>query len=71
MVPRVADGEVALDQTRCAAMLGVDASDGAARSRRRWATDTTRPAAFVEGLEVFIEPDSASVKTDHFLRPCD
>ncbi|MGH7646986.1 MAG: helix-turn-helix transcriptional regulator [Gemmatimonadaceae bacterium] len=67
LVPRIADGEEhSIDSI--AAMLGVTAetvaNDLVALGERY---DT--PGGFVEGLQVFIEAQRVSVRTNHFLRP--
>lgn len=67
LVPRIADGEEHLIES-IAAMLGVTAetvaNDLVALGERY---DT--PGGFVEGLQVFIEAQRVSVRTNHFLRP--
>jgi proteasome accessory factor C len=66
LAPRFADGEDhAL--TEIAELLGVDA-DTVVRDLMSFG-GRSAPGGFVEGLEVFIDAKSASVKTDHFLRP--
>lgn len=67
IVPRIADGEEH-SIASIAAMLGVSvetvANDLVSVGERY---DT--PGGFVEGLQVFIEAEKASVRTSHFLRP--
>ncbi len=67
LVPVVADGEEHSIE-EMAAMLGVDAKT-VVRDLTSIGGRYDTPGGFVEGLEVFIEADSVSVKTDHFRRP--
>ena len=67
LVPVVADGE---DHSieEIAELLDVDAKT-VVRDLTSVGERYDTPGGFVEGLEVFIQPTSVAVKTDHFLRP--
>jgi len=67
LIPRVADGDEH-PIAEMAELLGVDAKtvvDDLTSIGGRFDT----PGGFVEGLEIYIDAENASVKTDHFLRP--
>jgi proteasome accessory factor C len=67
LVPRIADGE---DHSigEITELLGVDA-DTVVRDLMSLGGRYETPGGFVEGLEVFIDAEKASVRSDHFLRP--
>jgi proteasome accessory factor C len=66
-VPVVADGEDHFIE-EIAELLDVDATT-VVRDLTSVGERYDTPGGFVEGLEVFIQANSVSVKTDHFLRP--